>query len=209
VPAAPKSFGFGTTIAPKVSSAITPANSEIPRTVDFIEFFAIRAFGIAKAKGEVVGTKQSTKRKVIMKLIQCERPGLVGLGFGRLTNLQDELDRLFETQLTGWLPALDVQEDKDSFTVRVELPGLKREEIQVALQDGALTISGERKTETASEGVEVHRSERCYGKFQRVLTLPASVPADQVKAAYKDGILTVTLPKAEEVKPKQIDVSVN
>ncbi|HEY5042809.1 MAG TPA: Hsp20/alpha crystallin family protein [Verrucomicrobiae bacterium] len=144
-----------------------------------------------------------------MKLIQCERPGLVGLGYGRLANLQDELDRLFETPLQAWTPALDVHEDKDQFTVSLELPGLKREDINVHLEGGALVISGERKEETVNEETEVHRRERFYGKFSRALTLPVAVAADQVKAAYKDGILTVTVPKAEEAKPKQIDVSIN
>ncbi|MDD5138682.1 MAG: Hsp20/alpha crystallin family protein [Verrucomicrobiales bacterium] len=144
-----------------------------------------------------------------MKLIQCERPGLVGLGFGRLSNLQDELDRLFESPLTGWAPAVDVHEDKDSFIVSTELPGLKREDIEVTLQDGALVISGERKAEVKQEGVEIHRQERYYGKFQRALTLPTPVALDKIKAQYKDGVLTVTLPKVEEAKPKQIDISVN
>lgn len=89
------------------------------------------------------------------------------------------------------------------------MPGLKREDIGVSLQDGALVISGERKAEKVEDGVEIHRQERFYGKFQRALTLPAPVAADKVKAQYKDGVLTVTLPKAEEAKPKQIDVSVN
>jgi HSP20 family protein len=144
-----------------------------------------------------------------MKLMRYERPGLVWPSFGRLTDWQDELDRLFESPLTGWAPALDVQEDKDNFTIRVELPGLKREDIGVSLQAGALVISGERKEEKVSEGTEIHRQERFYGKFQRALTLPTPVATDKVKAAYKDGVLTVTLPKAEEAKPKQIDVSVN
>jgi HSP20 family protein len=136
-------------------------------------------------------------------LIQCERPGI-----GRLTNLQVELDRLFGTQAV-WAPALDVQEDKDNYIFRAELPGLRREDIEVSLQQGALVISGERKSEKVEEGVEIHRQERFYGKFQRALTLPAPVATDKVKAQYKDGILTVTLPKTEEAKPKQIDVSVN
>ncbi len=144
-----------------------------------------------------------------MKLVQYQRPGLVWPSFGRLSDLQDELDRWFETPLIGWAPALDMHEDKDNFTIRVELPGLKREDIAVSLQDGALVISGERKEEAVSEGTEVHRRERFHGKFQRALTLPAPVAADKVKAAYKDGVLTITLPKAEEAKPKQIDVSVN
>jgi HSP20 family protein len=122
--------------------------------------------------------------------------------------LQDELHRLFGTQAV-WAPALDVQEDKDNFVIRTELPGLKREEIDVSLQDDMLVISGERKVEKVEEGVEVHRKERYYGKFQRTLTLPESVAADKVNADYKDGLLTVTLPKTEAAKPKKIDVSVN
>jgi HSP20 family protein len=139
-----------------------------------------------------------------MRLIQCERPG-----FGRLANLQDELDRLFGSQSRVWAPVLDVQESKDNYIFRVELPGLKREEIDVSLQDATLVISGERKAEKVEEGVEVHRQERYYGKFQRALTLPEPVAADKVKADYKDGVLTVTLPKTEAARPKKIDVSVN
>jgi HSP20 family protein len=141
-----------------------------------------------------------------MKLVQYQRP-LAWPTFGRLSNLQDELDRLFETPLTAWAPALDVQEDKDNFSIRVELPGMKREDIEVTLQDGALVITGERKEEKVTEGTAVHRQERYYGKFSRALTLPTAVAGDKVKAQYKDGILTVTLPKAEEAKPKAISVS--
>ena len=144
-----------------------------------------------------------------MNLIRYQRPDAVWPTFGRLSSLRDELDSLFESSLTGWLPALDVHENKDNFTVRVELPGFKREDIQVSLQDGVLTISGERKEEKVSEETEVHRQERYYGKFSRALTLPTAVAADKVKATYKDGVLTITLPKAEEAKPKQIDVSVS
>jgi HSP20 family protein len=141
-----------------------------------------------------------------MKLVQYQRP-LAWPTFGRLSNLQDELDRLFETPLTAWAPALDVHEDKDNFSIRVELPGMKREDIEVTLQDGALVITGERKEEKVTEGTAVHRQERYYGKFSRALTLPTAVAGDKVKAQYKDGILTVTLPKAEEAKPKAISVS--
>lgn len=142
-----------------------------------------------------------------MKLVQYQRPSLAWPVFGRLTGLQDDLQDLFESPLTAWAPALDVHEDKDSFSVRVELPGLKREDIEVTLQDGALVITGERKEEKIQEGTEVHRQERFYGKFSRALTLPAALAGDKVKAQYKDGILTVTLPKAEEAKPKAITVS--
>jgi len=141
-----------------------------------------------------------------MKLMQYTRPGLAWPTFGRLASLQDELDRLFESPMQAWAPALDVQEDKDGFTIRVELPGMKREDIEVSIQDGALVISGERHQEKINEGTEVHRQERYYGRFSRVLTLSTAVSSDQVKATYKDGILTVALPKAEEAKPKQITV---
>jgi HSP20 family protein len=141
----------------------------------------------------------------IMRLVQYERPALAGFGLGRLTTLQDQLEQLFDAQ-NAWAPALDVAEDKDGFRVRLELPGLKREDIDVALNDGALVISGERKAEAAEEGTTVHLQERYYGKFSRTLTLPAAVATDKVKAAYRDGILTVTLPKAEEAKTKNIVV---
>jgi HSP20 family protein len=139
-----------------------------------------------------------------MRLVNYPR---TSLAFNRLSDLGSELSQLFEAPLTGWLPALDVQENKDNYTIRVELPGLRREDIEVGLEDGTLTISGERKTETPNEGTEVHRQERFYGKFSRAITLPTAVTADKVKAQYKDGILTVTLAKAEEAKPKQIIVS--
>ncbi len=154
-----------------------------------------------------------------MNLIRYQKPDVAWPTFGRLSSLRDELDRLFESPLAewtgtsqllgGWTPALDVHEDKDTYVVSAELPGLKREDIDVSLQDGALVISGERKSEKVEKGVEVHRQERFYGKFQRALTLPEPVAADKVKADYKDGVLTVTLPKSEEAKPKKIDVRVN
>jgi HSP20 family protein len=133
---------------------------------------------------------------------------------GRLTDLRDEIDRLFEAPLArtseflGWAPAFDVYEEKDNFVVKAELPGMKKEDISVSLQDGSLIISGERKSETKSEGAEVYRAERYVGKFQRSVTLPTPVTAGKVTAEYKDGILTVTLPKSEEAKPKQIEVKV-
>jgi HSP20 family protein len=134
---------------------------------------------------------------------------------GRLTDLRDEIDRFFEaplsrtSELLGWAPAFDVYEEKDNFTVKAELPGMKKEDISVSLHEGNLIISGERKSETKSEGTAVYRSERFFGKFQRAVPLPPTIDAKSVKAEYKDGILTVTLPKTEEAKPKQIEVKVN
>ncbi|HEX5220340.1 MAG TPA: Hsp20/alpha crystallin family protein [Verrucomicrobiae bacterium] len=154
-----------------------------------------------------------------MNIVKWQRPTLAWPSFGRLANLHDEIDRLFESPfseltrtsqlLSGWTPALDVYEDKDSFVVKAELPGMKKEDIEVSLHDGSLSISGERKTESKREDSEVYRAERFFGRFQRTVSLPAGVAADKVKAAYNDGILTITLPKTEEAKPKKIDVSVN
>jgi HSP20 family protein len=153
-----------------------------------------------------------------MNLTRYQRPEVGWTGFGRLSSLRDELDRLFESpwielspsqRLSSWTPALDVHEDKDSFVVHAELPGMKREDIDVSLHDGALSISGERKTETQYKEAEVYRTERFFGKFQRTITLPAPVAADRVKAQYHDGVLSITLPKTEAAKPKQIDVNVN
>ena len=102
---------------------------------------------------------------------------------------------------------MDVYQDKDQFTVRVELAGLKKEEIDISLHGDTLTIAGERKhQENADQGF---RTERFFGKFQRSLTLPALVNAEKVKATYQNGILTVTLPKAEEAKPKQIEIALS
>lgn len=150
-------------------------------------------------------------------LTRWQRPGLATwAGFGRLTDLRDEIDRLFEAPLmelargsqllSGWTPALDMYEDKDNLYVRLELPGMKKEDIELSLHEGSLSISGERKGETSVNDAEVYRAERFFGRFQRTVTVPAAVVVEKVKANYTDGILTVTLPKAEEAKPKHIDV---
>jgi len=154
-----------------------------------------------------------------MKLTRWQSPVAVNWpNINRLTDLRDEIDRLFEVPLggltqtspwmSGWTPALDVYEDKDHFTVKAEVPGMKKEDIEVSLHDGTLTVSGERKEETQSKEGGLYRSERCFGRFQRAVELPASVVGDKVKAEYRDGILTISLPKAEEAKPKQISVNV-
>jgi len=136
--------------------------------------------------------------------------------FDRLASMHEELDRVFESTFsspfrslgtfTRWTPSVDVYQDKDQFTVVAEIPGLKKEDIEVSLHGDTLTISGERKSQEKEEGL---RTERFFGKFQRSLTLPSAVSADKVRASYKDGVLEVVLPKAEEAKPKQIEVSLS
>lgn len=134
---------------------------------------------------------------------------------GRLTDLRQEIDRFFEAPLArtseflGWTPAFDVFEENDNYVVKAELPGMKKEDINVSIEDGDLVISGERKSEAKGDGAEVYRAERYFGKFQRAVSLPATIAAKDVRAEYKDGVLTVTLPKSEEAKPKQIEVKVS
>jgi HSP20 family protein len=155
-----------------------------------------------------------------MSLIRYQAPELGNWPtFGRLSNLRDELDTLFElpfwsdfgrqTQLfSGWTPALDLYQNNDNVIAVVELPGMRKEDIEISLHDAMLTIAGERKTETQG-GEKAERSERHIGKFRRSITLPTRVDANKVSATYKDGILTVTLAKAEEAKPKQIQVNIS
>src|SRR5881392_2497597 len=158
-----------------------------------------------------------------MSIIRYQPPETVAWsGFNRLSNLRDELDTFFEmpfwsnfgrqSQLfSGWSPALDLYQNNDNVIVRVELPGMRKEDIEISLQDGMLTIGGERKSETGDNGAgeKAARTERFTGKFRRSITLPTRVDSNKVNATYKDGLLTVTLPKAEEAKPKQIQVNLN
>ncbi len=134
--------------------------------------------------------------------------------FEDLQRMRNEMARLFDqatgrsfrTKTAGVFPPVNITEDKDNFFVRAELPGLKAEELNIALIGNNLTISGERKIPSEGDNVRYHRREREAGSFNRVIALPRDVEADNVEAALVDGILTVTVPKAEVAKPKQITV---
>ena len=150
-----------------------------------------------------------------MKLARFQRPDLWNWSaFDQLTNIRDEINRLFESPhengnsdaFNTWAPALDVYEDHDNLLVRAELPGMKKENIDISLHDNVITVSGERKNEKKYEGSKTSREERFFGRFTRSIALPKQVDSDRVKATYTDGVLTVTLPKAEEAKPRQIKV---
>jgi HSP20 family protein len=135
--------------------------------------------------------------------------------FGNLRSVFEDLfDRNFDRsqgQLSKstWYPAVDVLESKDSYLVRAELPGMKKEDIKVELKDGTLTISGESKSEKPAEGVEYRHVERLATKFWRSFSLPEIAKQDGIEAAYKDGILEIRVPKAEEAKPRQIEITVH
>lgn len=136
--------------------------------------------------------------------------------FGELNRLRSEIDRFFEDPFSllapttgffeGWEPSINIYEDRDKTTVKAELPGMKKEDIHISLVGNTLSISGERKKEEERKEGETYRSERYFGRFQRNITLPTAVDGNKIAATYKDGVLTVTLPKAEEAKPKQIPV---
>ncbi len=118
-------------------------------------------------------------------------------------------DRLENTELTDWTPAIDIDEDNDAFVVIADLPGLTKKDISINIKENMLTISGERKIEKKDENKNYCRSERRYGSFKRSFQLTDQVIADKISASFKSGVLTVTVPKAEEVKPKEIEIKVS
>ena len=128
----------------------------------------------------------------------------------------DRLNRMFEAAFAGeplagnaWVPAVDIFETKEKdVVVKVELPEMKKEDIKVTFENNVLTIEGERTLAAKEENREqYHRVERGYGAFRRSFTMPAAVDASRVSADYKDGVLTITLPRREESRPRQIQVN--
>jgi HSP20 family protein len=106
----------------------------------------------------------------------------------------------------AWAPALDISERKDAYLMTVELPGVKLDDLQITLEDGLLTVQGERHFADDSSEQQFHRVERRYGAFRRSITLPTHVQADAVEATVEDGLLQIMVPKMEEAKPKRIQV---
>lgn len=132
-------------------------------------------------------------------------------------NMQREIDRMFdhfrggvfeEGSSAGVVPAVDIVERETDFLVKIELPGVNKEDVKITVQNDVLTIKGEKKLEMEKKGDTYRRVERSYGIFQRSFPLPASVKADRIEATYENGVLNVVLPKAEEAKPKEIEVKV-
>jgi HSP20 family protein len=136
--------------------------------------------------------------------------------FVELDQIQQRLNRLFldrtdkpgEEPFADFTPAVDIEETDNDFIVKADVPDVKKEEIKVHVQDGILALEGERKQEKEEKGKRFHKIEREYGRFVRRFALPTEVDADKVRAEFKDGVLTVVLPKAPAVKPKMIDVKV-
>jgi len=140
--------------------------------------------------------------------------------FGELTTLQDRLSQLLsqpfgpweritgggELTATNFIPAVDVYEDEHNITLTAELPGVNEKDVNISLENGVLTVSGERKMENEENKENFHRIERSYGRFIRTFTLPPTVDPDNVNAEFNNGVLEIRLAKREEAKPKQIKI---
>lgn len=109
----------------------------------------------------------------------------------------------------GWVPPTDIVEEEGRFVARIDLPGLGREDIKISVENETLTVKGERQRQAESKESGYRRFERSYGAFTRSFTIPNTIDAKRIEATYKDGVLTVVLPKSEESRPKMIDVKVN
>lgn len=137
-----------------------------------------------------------------------------------VSNLTDRIQQMVNETLGGldwqyrdsaaasWVPAVDVFEESDSIRITAEIPGVQPENIAISLEGNLLTLSGTKQQEAEEKTERVHRYERVYGAFERAFTLPASVEPKDIKARYDHGVLTVTLPKSEKAKPRQIEVEV-
>ncbi len=137
---------------------------------------------------------------------------------GNLFNLHNEMGRLFGGLLSSqdsdvnaenasWMPTVDISESENGFEIHAELPGVKESDVNISVSDNLLTIKGEKQAEEKTDEKNFHRVERRYGSFQRSFTLPRQVDTTQIKAGYKDGILTLTIPMSEEAKPTEIPIS--
>jgi len=140
--------------------------------------------------------------------------------FRDLMSLQERMNRLFDESYRArggeddwalggtWAPAVDIYEHENTIVIKAELPGVDPKDVDIRLDNNVLTINGERKLDNEVKKESYHRVERSYGAFTRSFTLPTTVDPNGIKAEYRDGVLRVTLPKREEAKPKQIQISV-
>ncbi len=137
-----------------------------------------------------------------------------------LWRIRDDMDRLFnqffsrpfdseELPEVDWSPRVDIMEKDNEYIVKAETPGMKKDDIKITMQDNVLSIKGEKKEEVKEEDKNYHLCERRYGKFVRSFRLPTPVEAKKINASYKDGILSIVLPKSEEAKPKEIEIKMN
>lgn len=141
--------------------------------------------------------------------------------FRELEEMNDRLNRYFKRSSRDgrtdqdalvafdWAPTCDIVEGPEDFVIKAELPGVNRQDVKIGVEDGTLRISGERKQEKEEKDKKVHRIERSYGSFVRTFSLPANIDESKIAAEYKEGVLTVRLPKSPAAKPKTVDVKVS
>jgi HSP20 family protein len=122
--------------------------------------------------------------------------------------INDPLTQRTEDSYGAWAPPVDIFERQDHLVIRAEVPGIQKEDMDVRIENGVLTLHGERREEKESKDVNAHLTERVYGSFTRSFSLPTTVDAAKVTAIYKDGVLEVTVPKVETAKPKRIEIKV-
>jgi HSP20 family protein len=140
--------------------------------------------------------------------------------FSELENIQKQMNQMFDVSLARnplsdvfssggqWMPSIDLCENKDSIIVKADLPGMRREEIELSIQEDHLILKGEKKKDSEVKEENYYKAERFFGSFVRTIPLPSAVDSGKADAKYQDGVLTVTLPKKEEAKPKQIAIDV-
>jgi len=140
--------------------------------------------------------------------------------FRDLEIIQNEMNRLFDSSLVGWRdrdagllegawnPAVDIYDSKDNVMVKADIPGMKKDEIDVSVHGDTLIIKGEKKKEKETKEKDFVRTERYYGSFNRAIRLPSEIQVDKVNASYKNGVLELVLPKKEESKPKQLKIDI-
>ncbi|KUG24903.1 heat shock protein hsp20 [hydrocarbon metagenome] len=126
--------------------------------------------------------------------------------FGSRFGLRDSDDD-FENAV--WSPLTDISEDNDKYTLSMDIPGVDKKDVKISYKNGSIVVSGERKQESEEKTSKYHRIERAYGKYYREFMLPEKIIEDKIEAKFKDGTLTVIIPKAEEAKPREIDIKVN
>jgi len=138
--------------------------------------------------------------------------------FRELEEMSNRLNRFFEQpmvrqladtgglSLAEWTPAVDVQETDGEYLIKADLPDVKKDDVKVEVQDGMISVSGERKQEKEEKGKRFHRVERAYGRFERRLSLPGEVDAKKIAAEFKEGVLLVHLPKSPTARPQTIDI---
>lgn len=141
--------------------------------------------------------------------------------FKELEDMSERLNRLFGRPLTrsdaarepmavaDWAPSVDISETDNEYVIKAEIPDVKKEDVKVTVEAGQLTIQGERKQEKEEKGKRFHRIERSYGSFMRSFTVPDNVDESKAKAEFKEGMLTLTLPKSEKAKPKSLEVKIS